>query len=434
MKILLINPPQPYMIEKHTQVPLGLLYLSAIIKRDSRAKKVKVIDLSDHSLEEAITKIKNSGSWDIYGFTSTTLDYPMTLKMMQILRTALNDVFFITGGIHSTACSSKVKEDGWDAVFEGESDLSILKFLKDFDSGRKDVKIYKRELVENLDLLPNPDRDELSWLGGKILASGNKHSINIIASRACSRGCIFCAGKVIWGRKVRWRSPENVIEEIKHCVDKYKVKIFRFSDDNMLSNKEWAYKFCELVEPLKIIWRMSVRVDDVNYEILCRLRRAGCAELGFGIESFDPNVLKILNKQITLEQSLLAIENSYKAHIGVRLLMMINTPGETYKYTVDQNIKCIEKMRGKFVYLSVKPLVPFPGTDIWSNPERFGVSIKTKDFSRYNMWMYHLGKNGNKKHAEESILHIHDMTRLQQKENFNRMLKYTETLPETQRG
>jgi len=131
---------------------------------------------------------------------------------------------------------------------------------------------------------------------------------------------------------------------------------------------------------------------------------------------------------------LATIENSYKTQIGARILMMINTPGETYQYTVDQNIKCLESIRKKFVYLSVKPLVPFPGTSIWNNPEQFGVSIKTRDFSQYNMWMYQLGKNGKKKCNEESVLRIHNMTERQQKENLIRMTKYTETLPETQRG
>jgi len=430
----LINPPQPYMIEKHTQVPLGLLYLSAVLKRDGRVREVKVIDLSADSMEEATLKIQNNHSWDVCGFTSTTLDYFMTLKIMKALKLSLENTLFITGGSHSSACPSEVGKDGWDAVFEGESDLSILKFIGDFTAGKKNTKIYKSERVEDLDLLPYPDRDALSWLGGKVLASGNERSINIIASRACPRKCIFCAGGAIWGRRVRWRSPEAVADEIRYCVKKYNVKIFRFSDDNMIGNKKWTRIFCDLIKPLGIIWRMSVRVDDADYETLCLLREAGCVELGLGIESFDPNVLKVLNKQTTLDQSLAAVENSFKADIGARLLMMINTPGETYKYTVDQNIKCLESLKGKFVYLSIKPLVPFPGTDIWNNPEQFGVSIKTRDFSQYNMWMYHLGKNGRKKHTEESILRIHSMSEKQQKENFNRMLQYTETLPETQRG
>ena len=282
--------------------------------------------------------------------------------------------------------------------------------------------------------MPYPDRDALSWVGGRVLASGNKKSINIIASRACARKCVFCATKAIWGNRVRWRSPEAVAAEIRYCIKKYKVKVFRFSDDNMVSNKKWTQRFCDLVEPLKIIWRMSVRVDDIDYKTLKLLRKAGCVELGFGVESFDLNVLNTLNKQITPEQSLEAINNSYRAHIGVRLLMMINTPGETYKHTVDCNIKCLESLRKKFVYLSVKALTPFPGTAIWDHPERFNISIKTKDFSKYNMWMYYLDKNGKRAHTEKSILRIHNMTEKQQKENLIRMREYTETLSETQRG
>ncbi len=432
MKVLLVNPPQPYMIEKHTQVPLGLLYLSSIIKRDERVSKVVVLDLSAVSIKEAILKIKNIRP-DICGFTSSTLDYCVVLKILKELKPVLRKTFFIIGGPHPSACSLEVSKDGWDGVFLGESDLSILRFLGDF-LAKKTTKIYGSDRLKDLDWLPYPDRDALSWLGGNVLAKGNKDSINIIASRACARRCTFCASKAIWGNRVRWRKPEAVIDEIQYCVEKYNIKIFRFSDDNMISNKKWTKRFCELVKPLGVVWRMSVRVDEADYKTLCILREAGCVELGFGIESFDPKVLKMLNKGITQEQSLKAVNNADNAGIGARLLMMINTPGETYKYTVDQNICCLEKLSNKFVYLSVKPLVPFPGSDIWFNPKKFGVTIKTNDFSKYNMWMYSLGVNGEKKHTEESILHIHSMTKEQQKENFKRMFEYTETLPETQRG
>jgi radical SAM superfamily enzyme YgiQ (UPF0313 family) len=422
------------MVEKHTQVPLGLLYLSALLKREKDVE-VEVLDLSDVSIDEATLTLQRN-DWDVCGFTSTTLDYCTVLDMVKSLKETLKDTAFIVGGPHASACFHDMLEDGWSAIFRGEADLSILRFVDDLtqDTISNIYNVLNNEIVQDLDWLPYPDRDALTWLGGKVLAKGNKDSINIIASRACPRSCTFCASKAIWGNKVRWRTPEAVVEEIKYCIKKYNVKIFRFSDDNMISNKKWTKRFCELVKPLDITWRMSVRVDEADYETLCLLREAGCVELGFGVESFDPKVLKILKKKITPEDSIRAVENAYRAGIGVRILMMINTPGEVYKYTVDHNIRSLEKLRSKFVYISVKPLVPFPGSDIWDNPEKFGVTIKTRDFSKYNMWMYRLGENGNKLHTEESILRIQSMTEEQQKENFNRMLGYTEMLPETQRG
>lgn len=434
MKIALINPPQPYMVEKHTQVPLGLLYLSALLKREKDVE-ASVLDLSDVSEDEGLLRIQ-SNDWDVCGFTATTLDYCTVVNMLKTLKKALKDTAFIVGGSHASACFHDMLEDGWTSVFRGEADLSILRFVDDLtrDTVVDIYNVLNNEIIQDLDWLPYPDRGALPWLGGKVLAKGNKESINIIASRACPRSCTFCASKAIWGNKVRWRKPEAVVDEIKHCIKKYNVKVFRFSDDNMISNKKWTKRFCELVKQLDIIWRMSVRVDEADYDTLCLLRQAGCVELGFGVESFDSNVLKMLNKKITPEQSLKAVENAHKAGIGVRLLMMISTPGETYKYTVDENIKCIEKLRNKFVYISVKPLVPFPGSDIWGDPVKFGVTIKTCDFSKYNMWMYSIGKNGEKKHTEESILCINSMTEDEQRENFNRMLEYTETLPEVQRG
>lgn len=434
MRMLLVNPPQPYMIEKRTQAPLGILYLSAVIKRERKEiKDLIVLDSSIDSMKDAVFKIKNFGNFNICGFTATTLDYCLVLEMMRELKKTLKDTLFIIGGPHATACALEVIKDGWDSVFRGESDLSILEFI-DNSFKNKLLDIYESKRVENLDWLPYPDRDAISWLGGKVLTRNNKSSINIMASRACSRKCTFCSSKSMWGKDVRWRTPKSVVDEIRYCIDKYNVKVFRFSDDNMISNEKWTKDFCRLVKPLKILWRMSVRVDEAKLSILHLLREAGCVELGFGVESFDRKVLKMLNKQISLEQSMRAINNAYKAGIGTRILMMINTPGETYKATVDRNIASLESVKKKFVYLSIKPLVPFPGSDIWNYPERFGVSIKTKDFSQYNMWMYSLDETGKKTSTEKSILRIHSMTEEQQNENLIRMREYTETLPETQRG
>jgi len=425
MRLALINPCQPYLVEQHTQVPLGLLYLSAVLKRNCPDVQAQLVDASALSVQEAVEEMDE---FDVYGFTATSLDYATVLDMREELQQRFPDAVFIVGGPHATG-EPEVLEHGWHSVFIGEGEYTIIDFVKDWQISGGVKGMYRGDNTVDLNKLPRPDRDGLSWLGGRVLTTKHKGSINIMASRGCPFNCSFCASRLMWGRAVRWRTPEDVVDEIKECMDRYGTTVFRFSDDNIAGNREWNEKFCELVKPLGITWRLSVRVDSVNPQVLKMMREAGCKELGLGVESFDPKVLKQLNKRIIPEQSVAAIHNAHAAGIGARVLMMLATPGESYKRTVDLNIAALEALKEEFVYLSIKVFKPLPGTPIWLHPEKFGVEIVSRDLSKYNFYIYSTaGKQ------LWSPLRIDGMTEEEQWENTARMVAYSETLPQNAKG
>ena len=271
--------------------------------------------------------------------------------------------------------------------------------------------------------MPYPDRDSNPYLKNR---DNRKKTINITASRGCSQFCNFCASHLTWTRNVRWRSVEKVVEEIKYCIDKYGIKSFKFSDENIASNKKWINDFCSLIKRFNIEWFTIARVDSVDIETLNNMAASGCKSIAYGIESFDIKVLKILNKRATPEQAIDTINNTYEAGIMPNLLMMINTPGETYKYTVDCNIKYLEYVKGKYNHVGLKPLIPLPGTNIAKFPERFGITITNNDYSNFNLWTYYKDKNGEKK-LVDSCIRINGMTERQQRNNHIRMLDYIES-------
>ena len=427
MKIVLINPPQPYLIEKRTQVPLGLLYLSAVVKRERPGHDVSVVDVSPHTQEEALEVLPEA---DIYGLTATTLDYSAVKRLACRLKQRHRDCMTLVGGPHPTIFAPDCLEDGFDGVFKGEAEDSIFSFL---DNPRRGVIVSPEHPVD-ITKIPRPDRDALSWVGGRVLTTAHQGSINIMASRGCPHNCSFCASKVMWGRRLRWRTVDDVVAEIRECIEAYGIKVFRFSDDNMVSNKRWTREFCKKVGTLGIKWRLSIRVDDVEPGILREMALAGCTEVGFGVESFDLDVLKALNKRIVPEQSIRAIRMAHEAGIGARLLLMISTPGETSQKTVDRNIDALEAIRGQFVYVSVKVFKPLPGTDIWNRPRDFGVTIDSTDFPKYNFYVYRLNDEGEKERFLWSPISIDGMTKEQQEGNIDRMCSYVESLPENADG
>ncbi len=417
MKLVLINPPQPYLVEKHTQTPLGILYLSAMIKQERPDVDVSICDLSAFSSAEKAAKVIPEA--DVYGYTATSLDYPMCVDLMNTIRNN-SQALHIVGGPHATAMPKACNADGFNSVFIKESETSILRFIDDWVDSVTQL-FYEPASWVKLDALPWPDRGALSWTGGRVLASGNDKSVSLMASRGCPFSCVFCASALIWERKMRWRSVENVIAEMKYCIDKYDVEVFRFTDDSMTSNRKWVEEFCASVESLNVRWQTNERVDTVTSELLKMMCNAGCVEIGFGVESFDPNVLKVLGKRIEPEQSIEAVKMAFGAHIGVWLLMMISTPGETYRRTIEFNSRALAKLSGKFVRASCKSLIPLPGTPIWDRPQDFGVKIMNKDLSTYNAYPYKAGPGGKPSLVLWSPLMIDGMTRDEQFLNLQAM-------------
>ena len=115
---------------------------------------------------------------------------------------------------------------------------------------------------------------------------------------------------------------------------------------------------------------------------------------------------------------------SQRAH----LLMMLSTPGEVYRETVDLNIEALESVKGKFVYASSKVFVPLPGTAAWNRPAEHGIQIESTDFSQYNFYMYRRSPEGETDRVIWSPISIDGMTKEQQTENIERMATYMESL------
>jgi radical SAM superfamily enzyme YgiQ (UPF0313 family) len=140
----------------------------------------------------------------------------------------------------------------------------------------------------------------------------------------------------------------------------------------MINNRERLAYLCTIFKGAKIRWRGSIRTHPNDPELYEMLAESGCEELSFGIESGESRVLKLLNKNATVTQNGIAIRNAKKAGIYTRALMMMGTPGET-KDTLHINKYWVEQAKPDVV--SLKMFIPYPGTDIYHNPEKYKCKI-----------------------------------------------------------
>lgn len=398
MKALFLYLPHPYLKSPMAQIPLGLLYLAAVVEQSNIAVDVK--NFSNHSSDEAA--IKDLPFADVYGITVTALELLQANRFAQKIKEKYPNSKVILGG-PGTFSDEYVDWKYIDSILKGEGEITILTMINDILLGNL-KKIYIGEVVKNLDTLPFPSRHLLKDnLGGHIFADRKtfdktfsmkfkgKGSTAIITSRGCPFRCAFCSAPSL-NYKMRFRSPENVYEEIKYIYDTYNIKQYRFSDEMFTANKEHVRKICELIKPLGIVWRISARVKPLDIETLRIMKDAGCVEISFGVESFDDDVLKVLNKKATAQDNATALWMAHGAGLTTRALFMIRTPGQT-KDTVKKNIEWLKKV--PYDTIAVTSFVPLPGSDIWNNPDKYNIEILNKNLNDYNFYFY--GSKGRNK-------------------------------------
>ncbi len=351
------------------QVPLGPLYLGACLV--NAGHEVIIVDMRDG--QKPVPKA------DFYGFSCTTADYPYALDIAKTIEGPT-----IVGGPHATHMPEECSEH-FDYVVRGEGERAIV----DIVEGIVDDNIISYPPIKDLDSIPFPAWDLMPYnrVFTKTLYVGERYGVGpistaITSSRGCPFNCAFCAN---WDRSIRFRSPENFAEEVSILVRKYACSHYKVIDDNFTLNKKRLKKMADLLEPMKIRFRCHTRSHLFDEETAEALYRAGCREISFGVEVADDELLKFLNKRETVEEHERAIRIAKETGFTVKVYLMVCLPGETWETIEKQK----EFMRRNAKYVdkwTLSTFVPYPGCDIWKNPEKYGIKWMERDYRKF--WLY----------------------------------------------
>jgi len=390
------------------------MYLAALLEK---THEVDIKNYSSFAIEDAIEDLDES---DVYGITATSLEVPIANQFASLIKQKYPNSKILIGG-PGTVTPKYIDSKSIDSIVYGEAEVIIFDIIKDVEKDNLSP-LYHGAPVPNLDTLPFPARHMLngSGQGGNIFAfNKNYHdggSTVILTSRGCPYKCSFCSSRFIGERHMRYRSPESVVNEMRQVMDLYNIYQFRISDDMFSANIPRARKLCELIGPLGIKWRISTRTKPIDSGLYKLMADAGCKEVSFGVESFDNNVLKVLEKGTTAKENAHALRVAADAGIQTRILFMIRTPGQT-KDTVPANIKFLNAV--PYTIICCTTFVPLPGSAIWDDPDKYGVEILDRDLSHYNFYFYSKDgpnelrelirlKNRDPKEVEEETLFFRD--------------------------
>ena len=393
--ISLINPNASVEVVRRLGIatpPLGLGYLAAVLRKSGF--KVQIIDdlVEKLSLEGIIKRIKES---QIVGITSTTATFNAALKYAKYIKEKIGS-FIILGGVHVTFHPfDALKHDFVDAVCVGEGEETIVDVARSIDGGeglegikgiifREGDRIIMNEprgFIEDLDSLPFPAHDLLPLEKYTIL--GQKlEQFPMITSRGCPFACRYCSSSQFFGRKFRARSAENVVDEMEWLVNEFGAKQIAFGDDTFTLNRRRVVDICNEIRKrgLDVEWSCSSRVDTISYEILRKMRDAGCTVIYYGVESANTDILnRYYRKRINLDEVRKVVEMTKKAGIEVVCSFIIGAPFETME-DIKTTLKFAIELGPDYAQFSI--LTPYPGTEIYEEAKREGL-ILTENYEEY---------------------------------------------------
>jgi anaerobic magnesium-protoporphyrin IX monomethyl ester cyclase len=380
MKILLIYP---YWLEKRADIqdvvvpPIGLYYVGSVLKENHY--DVEILNWCRmNETPEAIKNILLEKKPDIIGFSILQANRWGGIEIAKIAKQIHPQVKIVFGGTTPTFLWKHFLTHfpDIDFVVIGEGEYTFLNLVTCLEHNkehhiedirgiafRKDGKVVRTapaEPIQHIDALPVPAKYfEYQHLS---------------LTRGCPGKCRFCGSPKFWGAKVRFHSVEYFVDELERLYKKG-INFFYFSDDTFSLDKNRVIGICQkiLEKGLNITWVAISRVNYMSEDILFWMRKAGCIQISYGVESGSKKIRRLLNKKITNDEIQKAFALTLKCGILPRAYFIYGCPGETHR-TISETIDLIKKIKPLVIHFFILSL--FPGTRLY---EEYKKKMKVTD-------------------------------------------------------
>lgn len=420
MKILLIDPPCDRFIGYTSEcIPLGLSCIASYLKEKGHEvfvynadhvrepSHINIVEYSEnqrdylpavnndqHPIWQEIRDVIRNFKPDLVGVSVMSVKILPAKKLISLIRKIDRSIVIVCGGHHPTIDPELfLKDASVDFVVRGEGELTMAELIKKLSNNEDDYENIKslsflrtskiihvppRQLISDLSILPLVEKDNVIF---KETYNMDDFSV-IMTSRGCPYACGFCGSGNMWKRTVRYRPLEKVIEEIEFLKKKYHVTNIKFMDDSFSINRKRVENLCSVIlrSKLNITWSCLTRVNLVDDSLIRLMKKAGCTKIDVGIESGNSRVLKIIDKEITIEQ----IEKAAKILDNHKIFwagfFMFGFPTETEEEIMD-TLNFMKKIKPGWAHISI--FTPYPGTKLYDVCLRNGIIDDSYDPSLY---------------------------------------------------
>jgi anaerobic magnesium-protoporphyrin IX monomethyl ester cyclase len=363
--------------------PLGLGYIAALLEKNGHNVTVEDSQCLGISHEALVSRVRSHNP-DIVGLSATTPTFGSSLLTARMIKESMPNAPIIMGGAHvSAVAEDTMSYPCFDVGVVGEGDCTTLDLVTHIEKHgltslesvkgivfKKDgrfVRTTQRPFIKNLDELPFPARHLLPPLRMYHPAPTSYKRLpnaHLFTSRGCAgASCVFC-DRGGFGFSVRFRSVENVFEEIEELIYVYGARDLKIYDDTFTLNEKRVIRMCEefTKRRLDVPWCCLGRSNTVNRRMLEAMKRAGCWQVLFGFESMDQSVLSKLMKFTTVEQNIRAAKLCHKIGLSVRANYIVGTPFDTAE-SMDKDLEGAIALNTDFAHFN--KFDPYPGSELY---------------------------------------------------------------------
>lgn len=406
--IVFVNPPyervsKAYSFVKHLSnrsPSLGLLHLAAEVRLHGYVPSIVESDAMDLDGDGVVQHLLRTRPKYV-GITLFTVGVYEGAKIARKIKEALPGVIVIVGGPHLSSMGTETIQrfPEFDIAVQGEGEKTLVKLLDALANGAELAKIpgliFKDDTgrlrvtpppvtPNELDDLPFPAWDLLPGFPGSYPLAAYDYPRGpvgtIAASRGCPFHCKFCDTST-FGARVRYYTPKKVFEMMKHLHETYGIRHIAFVDDLFLASRSRTTELCNLLleHKLKMTWSCDARVDTVKPDLLDLMKKAGCWQISFGLETGSDEMLKRMDKSARVERSEQAVNWSAAAGIRVKGLFMLGYPGETIE-TIETTKAFVSRI--PMTIMNLTKFTPYPGSPVYR--ELYGTSIRDDHWEKMN--------------------------------------------------
>lgn len=371
-------------------LPLGLLSIAAYLRqRWAGDVAIRILDMRAHetSPEQARAELAAFAP-DVVGVTALSLEARAAHEALDLARKVCPDTITLLGGPYPTATPElALADEGLDYAVLGEGEETTAELLEALAEGvdvsqvpglayrpKKQGPVQHtapRGPIMDLESLPWPAYDlvDMEAYFSQLhthLAPQQAHAryAPVFTSRGCPYRCIYC--QHMFGRRIRYRSPEAVLAQVRHLVETYGVREIHFEDDSFNVDMERAKRIFDLLAEadlgLKIAFPNGVRADRIDEALIAKAKAAGVYSIAFGIESASPRILKLIRKSLSMEQVRAAIDLADRYDIWSIGFFMLGFPTET-RAEMEETIRFA--VRSRLTTASLHSVIPLPATPLW---------------------------------------------------------------------
>jgi len=356
---------------------------------------VGVLDLYFSSAEEQQRFLVQK--WDLVGITATSFAFNVARHAAKVIKELTpQPPPVVLGGAHvSVARELVLNEAVFDFGIYGEGELPLLALVEQLEKGgprhKESLESIPGLIFRSGDRVvvnPTPPRirdlDSMALPPYELFPMDSYSVHTLSTSRGCPYACVYCASDAILGKKWIAKSPQRIVQEIEHVMAHWGKKPFFIVDDSFNLDTDRVKEFCRLLKSrkLNIRWTMcgGIRADRIDPDMLSLMKETGCHEIGIGVESANPHVLKNIGKGETIEQIRAGIRMIKKAGLPVSASFMIGNPGDSLA-TIQESIEFIKAERPDSARFFIA--IPYPNTKLWQYVEENGTFLRT-DYVNYH--------------------------------------------------